>query len=394
MMRIAIVGGKLQGMEAAYLAGKAGWQTVLIDKRLDVPAAGLCDQVVTADICSRDEVSEVLREVDLILPALENRAALSALQKMADTQALPLAFDATAYSLSSSKSASNNFFKNLGFHVPAPYPQCGFPILVKPNSRSGSSGVRVITSSSELRKTFGPKGLPDDWIAQKFLSGPSYSLEVIGTGGHYVTHQVTELHMDAIFDCKGVTAPARIPEELRLSFEHISRRMANALELTGIMDVEVIWHKGRLYILEIDARLPSQTPMAVYWSTGANMLESLAAVYCQETAALPGPDHCRSLWRPIRLEHIRVSENLLEIAGEHIMAQGGAMQVVENFFGAAEAITDFQPGRSGMVATLIHTGESPESLLAARLVTLENIRHHFGLARVIDSQPHIPEAVH
>ena len=43
-MRVAVVGGKLQGVEVVYLAKKAGWQTLLIDKNPDVPATGLCDQ--------------------------------------------------------------------------------------------------------------------------------------------------------------------------------------------------------------------------------------------------------------------------------------------------------------------------------------------------------------
>ena len=49
-MRLLIVGGKLQGTEAAYLAAKAGWETVLIDRREAPPAAGLTDAHVIADV--------------------------------------------------------------------------------------------------------------------------------------------------------------------------------------------------------------------------------------------------------------------------------------------------------------------------------------------------------
>ena len=49
-MRLLIVGGKLQGTEAAYLAAKAGWETVLVDRREAVPAAGLADVHVIADV--------------------------------------------------------------------------------------------------------------------------------------------------------------------------------------------------------------------------------------------------------------------------------------------------------------------------------------------------------
>ena len=44
-MRLAVVGGKLQGTEAAYLAGEAGYEVVLIDRRAERPAAGLAAEV-------------------------------------------------------------------------------------------------------------------------------------------------------------------------------------------------------------------------------------------------------------------------------------------------------------------------------------------------------------
>ena len=37
MRKIAVVGGKLQGTEACYLA-KAGWHVIPIDRNKDVPA--------------------------------------------------------------------------------------------------------------------------------------------------------------------------------------------------------------------------------------------------------------------------------------------------------------------------------------------------------------------
>ncbi len=50
LMRLAIVGGKLQGTEAAYLAGEAGYEVVLIDRRPDRPAAGLAAEVHVFDV--------------------------------------------------------------------------------------------------------------------------------------------------------------------------------------------------------------------------------------------------------------------------------------------------------------------------------------------------------
>jgi len=42
-MKIAIVGAELHGIEAAYLAKKAGFETVVIGKRKDAPALSLGD---------------------------------------------------------------------------------------------------------------------------------------------------------------------------------------------------------------------------------------------------------------------------------------------------------------------------------------------------------------
>lgn len=39
--KIAVIGGKLQGLETVYLASKAGMETWLIDRKESVPAMGL-----------------------------------------------------------------------------------------------------------------------------------------------------------------------------------------------------------------------------------------------------------------------------------------------------------------------------------------------------------------
>ena len=45
-MLVAIIGGNLQGVEAAYLARKAGCEVLVIDRKPVVPASGLCDRFV------------------------------------------------------------------------------------------------------------------------------------------------------------------------------------------------------------------------------------------------------------------------------------------------------------------------------------------------------------
>jgi len=383
-MRVAIIGGKLQGVEAAYLARKAGWQTLLIDRNANPPASGLCDETIQADICTEGAVEHQLNQVDLIIPALEDLEALAALRKLEKGLACPVAFDFAANAISCSKSRSHSLFNELGLTLPRPYPLCGFPMLVKPDGASGSKGVTILADEAECELFFGKNGVADGWVGQQFVSGPSYSVEVIGRGGRYVTPQITEIHVDEGYDCKAVTAPVQIGETLCGELRRVAVQLAEALDLSGIMDVEVIVQDDRLYLLEIDARLPSQTPIAVFWSRGANMLEMLAQSFLPEMKC-PSGRLREEPW--VRLEHIRVEAGVLTLAGEHLMGSCGPLHVREKFFGVREAVTDFQPGKDSWCATLIHTGATFADLQASRLVALAAIKAGCGIERVVDSEP-------
>ncbi len=383
-MRVAIIGGKLQGVEAAYLAKKAGWTTLLIDRKAAPPAAGLCDETVQVDVCEGDTVKALLARMDLVIPALEDGEALDALQQLGKELDCPIAFDFPANTLSRSKNRSHALFQQLGLGIPRPYPHCGFPLLVKPDGASGSHGVAILADEEECVRFFGKRSIAAGWVGQQFVSGPSYSLEVIGRDGNYTTPQITEIHVDEGYDCKAVTAPVQISKTLAEELRRISVRIAEALDLSGIMDVEVIVQEGRLYLLEIDARLPSQTPIAVYWSSGANMLEILAELYRPKIISSPERPE-KEAW--VRLEHIRVDSGVLTLAGEHLMADAGPLHIRENFYESREAVTDYKPGKKRWCATLIHTGATFVEMEARRMIALAAIKAGCGIERVIDSEP-------
>jgi 3-methylornithine--L-lysine ligase len=374
----AIVGGSLQGIEVAYLAHKAGWDVLLIDKKKDVPAVGLSDRFIQSDITRPGVLDTLPEEVGIIIPATENTAALEALYTWSMTASVPVAFDGQSYTVSSSKLESDRLFSRLNIPAPRHWPECDFPIIAKPSTGSGSKAVQYIRDRREFEKRF-PEGRPvGDWVLQEYLSGPSYSLEVIGTPGNYNTFQVTGLEMDAGFDCKRVNAPAKLSTELIQQMEAISLRIANALRLKGIMDVEAILTGGTLNVLEIDARFPSQTPTVVYHSTGVNLLERLAGVYLGiEPPSIPEA----AVNSYVIYEHIAVTKDCIETGGEHMMKgkHVGRLKLHKNFFGAQEAITDYRPHQERWVATLIIVGKERDDTAAKRNETISNIQAHMNL---------------
>ena len=366
-MRIAVVGGGLQGIEVSYLAQKAGWEVILFDRRSPVPAQGLCPNFVQADVEKTPRLDRLFSHVDLVIPALENSAALARLSQWQQSPGThtPLAFDMAAYQISACKHTSNQVFARLGLPLPQAWPECSFPVVVKPKGESGSNGVMICHDKAALDRV----DRACDPVIQEFITGPSYSIEVIGLPGRYTPFQVTRLEMDKGYDCKRVLAPADLSTDRIKAFERMARTVAQAVGLKGIMDLEVIRHNGQLKLLEIDARFPSQTPMAVYHATGVNLVQALAEIVIPLGARAPQPSRKRF----VILEHLQVKGTTLTVAGEHIMKQHG-LQVQKNFFGADEAITNYAQDKKTWVATLIVSDAHAEAAWEKRGQVLEMIQ--------------------
>ncbi|HCO94374.1 MAG TPA: 3-methylornithine--L-lysine ligase PylC [Phycisphaerales bacterium] len=371
---VAIVGGNLQGVEATYLAKKAGWQVLLIDKNPQAAASLMCDCFLPLTITTNDNPREILKQVTLIIPAMENDKVLRILEKWSLETGIPLAFDMAAYTISSSKKKSNQLFKEININTPKSWPQCTFPIVVKPDGESGSRGVEVIRNEKELASLFPDKACLKKMVTEKYLEGPSYSIEVIGFPGNYTPLQVTQLHMDNNYDCKRILTPSGLDSTRVIEFEQMAIRVAERIQLKGLMDLEVVLHEGQLKMLEIDARLPSQTPTAVFQSTGINMVKLLGELF------LTGKINVNNTNRPqtVIYEHIKVIKDNIEVKGEHIMSGIGSLLLFQGLFGADEVITNSRPEIDEWVATLIFKGKNMEEVLDKKQKTYENIRNKAG----------------
>ena len=373
-MSVAIIGGNLQGVEATYLAKKAGWEVLLIDKNPQAAASLMCDRFLPLTIRAKRDLDKALKQVELLIPAIENNSVLSILKEWSLETGIPLAFDMEAYAISSSKKKSDQIFKEININAPKSWPQCVFPIVVKPDGESGSRGVKIIHNEKELTLNFPIKNALSQMVAQEYLEGPSYSIEIIGFPGNYTPLQVTELHMDSDYDCKRVLAPSGLDPTLVIEFEQMAIRVAERIQLKGLMDVEVILRDGQLKTLEIDARLPSQTPTTVFQSTSINMVKLLAELF------LTGKMNINNTNQPQTTiyEHIKVIKNHIEVMGEHIMSGIGSLKLFQGLFGADEVITNFHPDLNEWVATLIIKGKNMEEVLAKKQQTYENIRDKAG----------------
>ena len=373
-MRLAVVGGKLQGTEAAYLAGEAGYDVVLIDRRPDRPAAGLAAECHVFDVTADPVRSrELFLSCDAVLPACEDDQTLEWLAAFVPGLGVPFLFDLDAYRVTSSKLRSNELFAALGVPRPLPWPSCGFPVVVKPSVGSGSVGVELAWSEPELalvRARLAAAGA--DVVVEEYVPGPSLSVDLVACGGETVTLAPTWLEFDRTFDCKRVVAPVRqaaldpdsqgggsdlIGPPVLSALDEISRRLADgvgrvegpaAAGLCGVMDVEVmIGHGGVPKVLEIDARLPSQTPACAYHASGVNIVQVLAETFAagRAPAGLAAGPQATAARRGAVYQHVLVRHGRVEVLGEHVVGAAGPLWRCDGLWGADVVLTDGPDGR-------------------------------------------------
>ena len=129
-------------------------------------------------------------------------------------------------------------------------------------------GARIIYDEKDL------KDLEPGMLIEEYIEGDVVSLEVVGDGRNFAVVKETLVHIDNTYDCHMVT-----PLPLDPSFRELAYSLAANLSLKGIMDVEAISGPKGLKVIEIDARFPSQTPTAVYHSSGINLIELLLSAF-------------------------------------------------------------------------------------------------------------------
>lgn len=384
MKNAVVIGGKLQGVEALYLAQKAGINTTLIDKNPCPIGQNFCNRFLLEDViqCSKG-LLEVLRSADFVLPAMENTEALSVLDSLRQEYGFTLIYDPKAYGITASKQRTDAMMAERSIPAPQYYPQGDFPYIVKPSFRSGSEGVACVTSKAALEKAVRTE---KDLVVQEFLEGPSYSIEIIGTPGHYRVFHITELFMDSVYDCKRVLSRPSFPKALQEQFQEIALALGEMVQLHGIMDVEVIDCNGVLKVLEIDARIPSQTPITVYYATGVNFMEELYQTFAKNPE--PPKEAPFKKERYVSFEQLLVNREGIHILGEHIISTAKGLSAKTGFCGSDEAFTDYESTKEQWTATMICVADTKELLVEKRQNMFREVGQLVGKnLPVIDCEP-------
>jgi pyrrolysine biosynthesis protein PylC len=359
---ICLIGGKLQGFEAAYLSKKAGMKVLVIDKNPQALIRNYADEFQCFDVIKEPEkLLEISKSVDAILPVNENLECTEFLSTIKEKFSCPLLFDFEAYWISRDKRKSKEYFASIRIPTPQDKP-AEPPYFVKPPCESSSVGARIIYDREEL------ENLEPGMLIEEYVEGEVVSLEVIGDGKHFDVVKETLVHIDETYDCHMVT-----PLPLDPSFREISYSLAANLPLKGIMDIEAISGPQGLKVIEIDARFPSQTPTVVYYSSGVNLIELLFRAFTEgvvEIKILPEDRYCI-------YEHLMLAENgALISVGEQVLSMG-------NDYGKyyeEPGIEIFLCKGKDLIFTLVFWGKDREEAEAKKSKGISILKDHFGAA--------------
>lgn len=374
MINILVIGAKLQGVEAIYLAKKAGYHVTALDHKADAIGRDLADEFIKGDVYDEEVMLPLFLKADVVLPAIEDHEVIAKVDEYGRKMGTKIIFDVNAYDISRSKQRSNELFHKNRLPIPAIYPDCGFPVILKPDGESGSKHIKKAYCHREVEEYLATHK-NNHPVIQEYLEGASYSLEVIGDGKHFYFPQITEVIVDDEYDCKRIVAPANIEEQEKQQMLEIGKRLAESLKIKGIFDIEVISQAGKLKLLEIDARLPSQTPISVYHSTGMNMVEmmtTLALGNAESVRILPAKQVCL-------YQQIQVCDGKIKVTGEHIMGSCRYLKIRQRFFGCTEAITDYEEGSRDWKGIIIVTGETKQQAYETFLKFIEQMKQGLGI---------------
>jgi pyrrolysine biosynthesis protein PylC len=244
-------------------------------------------------------------------------------------------------------------------------------------------GVSAVNNEKEMEAALRVvSGLEDTPVVQEFVSGKSVSIEVIGSRGSARSFATTEVVLDSNYDCKMVLCePNILPKEDDKLFADIGKIIAETIGLNGLMDVEAIYTKKGLRVLEVDARIPSQTPAAVWAATDVNILEEFIYSSLGKSTGRKNRNECSAY------EHYLVEDDSLITCGEKVFGKVTSPRFETRFFGADEAITDYLPGKDVWRATVITKGRTAAEVLEKRKRFIGNIMEECSLDEYIDRTP-------
>ncbi|WOS66919.1 MULTISPECIES: lyase family protein [Sinorhizobium] len=259
--------------------------------------------------------------------------------------------------------------------------QASLPVVVKPVSGSGSSGVRLCDSATAAIKAFESAkvvlldqvDLPSpDILIQQYIEGKEYSAEIIAYDGALHCLGILAKHKGPppCFVEVGHDFPAPLPEESLKELASFAAGAVSALGLElGPAHVEFVIAESGPVIIEVNPRLAGgMIPVMLSHALGTSILDMVIQLYAGEGLTPPRPNSRAGAIR-FRLAHtsgmlkrLGFSRNadptvpeagLLKSEGEEVQINGDFRDRVAYAIGVADELDAAAAAAQRMIDSIL-----------------------------------------
>jgi len=288
---IAILGGGQLGRMSAMSARRMGYRVISLDPNPDCAAAAVSDEVIVAAYDDPAGLERIAEKADVVTFEFENVSA-SALDFLEG--ALPARPGPEVLRICQNREREKAFFAEHGMPLPRVYhgvateedlaraaEVTGFPCVAK-TSESGYDGkgqVRmeapgdIAGAAAELR---GVACVVEEWIS--FAKEISVICARTRAGGCRCFPVIENEHRDHILDVS--IAPARIPAEVAKEAASLATRIAEAMDLEGLIAVEMFLTSDNRVLLNEIAPRPHNSGHFSYDASRTSQFEQHVRSIC------------------------------------------------------------------------------------------------------------------
>lgn len=298
MKKILILGGSFAQLPFIIEANKRGYYTVLVDYLDDNPGQQYANEYFNLSTTDKEGVLELaLRTKPDVIYSYASDPAAPTVAYVADKLGLKYTNSPTSVNILGEKNRFKEFLKQNGFNVPnyivvdyndiktREIEKLKLPFFIKPTDSSGSKGVSLVTSLTDLQRAI-EKALTYSrnkvLIAEEYIDTQWRQIhgDIFVENGEIIFSHLGDHHFDVD---KGSFVPYSTSWPSTYSEEDLNRvcddikKVLDLLEFhNGPINVEARIKNDEVYLMELGPRNGGNfVPLISEISTGFNMINAL-----------------------------------------------------------------------------------------------------------------------
>lgn len=144
--------------------------------------------------------------------------------------------------------------------------EIGYPVLVRPSYVLGGRAMEIVYKEEELlnyMKTAVSVNPKHPVLVDRYLTGKELEVDAISDGENVFIPGIME-HIERAGvhsgDSIAVYPPQTVPEDLKQKLIDRTIAIARGLNIVGLLNIQFVWHKDEVYVLEVNPRSSRTVP--------------------------------------------------------------------------------------------------------------------------------------